>query len=187
MYKLFTKRIIDFLAAMIGFIVLLPIFLLVTFLLYFANNGKPFFFQKRPGKNEKIFSIIKFKTMNDKKDAQGNLLTDAERLTKIGLFVRKTSLDELPQIFNIFLGQMSLIGPRPYMVEERMKLGEDSETILWVKPGLTGLWQVSGRNNLTFDKRKELDIWYIQNWSLWIDFIVLVKTIKVVLFKKGAS
>ena len=109
------------------------------------------------------------------------------RITPFGKFLRKTSLDELPQVFNIMFGQMSLVGPRPYMVEERPKLGEESATILWVKPGLTGLWQVSGRNNLTFDKRKELDIWYIQNWSLWIDFIILVKTIKVVLFKKGAS
>ena len=108
------------------------------------------------------------------------------RITKIGVFLRKSSLDELPQIINVLKGEMSLVGPRPYMLEEAEKLREELPIILLVKPGITGLWQVSGRNHLTFEKRKELDVWYIQNWSLWSDFIILLKTIKVVLNKKGA-
>ena len=109
------------------------------------------------------------------------------RITPLGAFLRRSSLDELPQILNVLKGDMSLVGPRPYMPEEIEKLGKDAQTILMVKPGITGLWQVSGRNELSFEKRKELDIWYIQNWSLWIDFIILLKTIKVVLGKKGVS
>src|SRR5690554_7994483 len=117
MYKNYLKRLFDFLAAFFGLLILSPIFIIVTVALFFANNGKPFFFQKRPGKNERIFNVIKFKTMNDKKDKQGNLLPDHLRLTKTGSFIRKTSLDEIPQLLNVIKGDMSLIGPRPLLVE----------------------------------------------------------------------
>jgi len=187
MYKLFTKRIIDFSAAMIGFIVLLPIFLLVTFLLYFANNGKPFFFQKRPGKNEKIFSIIKFKTMNDKKDILGNLLPDAKRLTKIGLFVRKTSLDEIPQLINVLKGDMSLVGPRPLLIQYLPLYNELQKKRHLVKPGITGWAQVNGRNAISWQQKFEYDVWYVENISFFIDIKVLFLTLLKVIKSDGIS
>ena len=187
MYKLFTKRIIDFSAAMIGFIVLLPIFLLVTFLLYFANNGKPFFFQKRPGKNEKIFPIIKFKTMNDKKDAQGNLLPDAERLTKIGSFVRRTSLDEIPQLINVLKGDMSLVGPRPLLIQYLPLYNDHQKKRHNVKPGITGWAQVNGRNAISWQQKFDYDVWYVENVSFLVDVKILFKTLIKVVKSDGIS
>src|SRR5690554_1248233 len=138
MYKQFIKPLFDFLAALFGLIILSPVFIIVMIDLAIANNGKPFFFQKRPGKNEKIFSIIKFKTMNDKKDADGNLLADADRLTAIGAFVRKTSLDEIPQLLNVLKGDMSLVGPRPLLPEYLPLYNDEQKKRHLVKPGITG-------------------------------------------------
>lgn len=185
MYKIYFKRFLDFFAALIGLLLLSPIFLLATIGLFFANNGKPFFFQTRPGKNEKLFQIIKFKTMNDKKDAAGNLLSDAERLTPIGSFVRKTSLDEIPQLLNVLKGDMSLIGPRPLLPEYLPMYDEEQKRRHEVKPGITGLAQVRGRNTMKFSERLKNDVFYVDNRSLFLDIKILFLTIKSVIFKSG--
>lgn len=185
MYKHFIKRILDFVLALFGFTLLLPIFLILVICLAIANNGKPFFVQRRPGKNATIFSIIKFKTMNDKKDVQGNLLTDAERLTKIGSFVRKTSLDEIPQLLNIIKGDMSLIGPRPLLPEYLPVYDEVQKRRHEVRPGITGLAQVKGRNQMKFSERLKNDIYYVDNISFIFDLKILLMTIKSVLFKSS--
>lgn len=185
MYKNIIKPLFDFLAALTGLLLLSPIFLVVTIALYFANNGKPFFFQKRPGKNERIFNIIKFKTMNDKKDAQGNLLPDAERLTAVGKWVRKTSLDEIPQLINVLKGDMSLIGPRPLLPEYLEVYTEEQKLRHKVKPGITGLAQVKGRNVMKFSERLKNDVYYVKNVSLLLDLKIFIWTIKSVLFKSS--
>ncbi len=146
MYKSFFKRLIDFLASLCGLIILSPIFIITTIALYIANNGKPFFIQERPGKGERIFKIIKFKTMNDKVGADGKLLPDAERLTKTGKFVRKTSLDEIPQLINVLKGDMSLIGPRPLRTHYLPLYSEEQKKRHNMRPGITGWAQVNGRN-----------------------------------------
>lgn len=184
MYKNYFKRIIDFLLSSLGLFLLSPLFLVVMISLFLANDGKPFFFQLRPGKEERIFKIIKFKTMNDKKDVAGNLLSDAHRLTKIGSFVRKTSLDELPQLINVLKGDMSLIGPRPlltkylkyYTTEERLRHS--------VRPGITGLAQVKGRNIMRWDDRLVLDIEYVKEISFVNDLKILLKTVAKVTASK---
>lgn len=181
MYKALFKPLFDFTAAFLGLLLLSPIFLVVTIALYFANNGKPFFFQKRPGKNERIFSIIKFKSMNDKKDANGKLLPDKDRLTKAGSFVRKTSLDELPQLINVLKGDMSFIGPRPLLPQYLPFYTEREKLRHTVRPGITGLAQTSGRNNLNWDERLELDVQYVENVSFTNDLKILLKTINNVL------
>lgn len=187
MYKNYIKRLLDFSIALFGLICLSPIFILVTIGLYFANQGKPFFFQERPGLNEKIFKIIKFKTMNDKRDAQGNLLTDAERLTAIGAFVRKTSLDEIPQLINVLKGNMSLIGPRPLLVSY-LELYDDFEKQRHnVRPGITGWAQVNGRNAISWTKKFELDVFYVNNISFLLDCKILIQTVKNVLSSKDIS
>ena len=187
MYKNYIKRIIDFFIALIGFIVLSPIFIFVTIGLYFANQGKPFFFQKRPGKNEKIFSIIKFKTMNDKKDANGNLLSDAERLTPIGAFVRKTSLDEIPQLINVLKGDMAIIGPRPLLPQYLPLYSESQKRRHNVRPGITGWAQVNGRNAISWTKKFELDVWYVDHVSFATDVNVFFTTFKKVFKSEGIS
>jgi undecaprenyl phosphate N,N'-diacetylbacillosamine 1-phosphate transferase len=187
MYKSFVKPTFDFLVALIGLLVLSPIFLLVMLGLTIANNGKPFFFQKRPGKNEKIFSIIKFKTMNDKKDVQGNLLPDAQRLTKIGSFVRKTSLDEIPQLINVLKGDMSLIGPRPLLIQYLPLYNAQQKRRHEVKPGITGWAQVNGRNAISWTQKFEYDVWYVDNISLSLDIKILVRTIIKVFKREGIS
>lgn len=184
MYKNFFKRFLDFFAAFFGLIVISPIFLLVTIALAIANNGKPFFFQRRPGKNEKIFTIIKFKSMNDKKDKEGNLLSDSERLTRVGSFVRKTSLDELPQLINVLIGDMSLIGPRPLFVSYLPYYTEREKLRHSIRPGITGLAQVSGRNTINWDERLELDVQYVESLSYRNDFKILMATIKNVIHRK---
>ncbi|SFN39509.1 Sugar transferase involved in LPS biosynthesis (colanic, teichoic acid) [Algoriella xinjiangensis] len=187
MYKHFFKRFFDFIIALIGFIVLSPIFIFVTIGLYFANQGKPFFFQKRPGKNEKIFSIIKFKTMNDKKDANGNLLSDAERLTPIGAFVRKTSLDEIPQLINVLKGDMAIIGPRPLLPQYLPLYSESQKRRHNVRPGITGWAQVNGRNAISWTKKFELDVWYVDHVSFSTDVKVFFTTFKKVFKSEGIS
>ncbi|WP_140487668.1 sugar transferase [Flavobacterium sp. GSA192] len=187
MYKYFFKRVLDFVAALIGLIILSPIFIAVTVFLYFANEGKPFFFQLRPGKHGEIFKIAKFKTMNDKKDANGNLLPDAERLTKIGSFVRKTSLDEIPQLLNVLKGDMSLIGPRPLLVHYLDLYSDFQNRRHEVKPGITGWAQVNGRNAISWDTKFELDVWYVENISFVLDLKILFKTVLKVIKSEGIN
>lgn len=187
MYKNFIKRLIDFTAAFLGLLILSPIFIVATICLYFVNEGKPFFFQRRPGKNEKIFNIIKFKTMNDKKDVDGNLLSDSERLTPIGAFVRKTSLDELPQLINVLKGDMSLIGPRPLLPQYLPLYNETQKKRHQVRPGITGWAQVNGRNAISWSKKFELDVWYVNNLSLATDLKVFFTTFKKVFKSEGIS
>lgn len=187
MYKNFFKRVFDFSAALVGVMLFSPVLLLVTIGLFLANQGQPFFFQTRPGKNEKLFRIFKFKTMNDKNDAEGNLLSDAERLTPIGAFVRKTSLDELPQLFNVLVGDMSLIGPRPLLPEYLPLYNERQQKRHEVKPGITGWAQVNGRNAISWKQKFEYDVWYVEHLSLMIDIKILLLTIKKVLIKEGIN
>jgi lipopolysaccharide/colanic/teichoic acid biosynthesis glycosyltransferase len=155
--------------------------------LAFANNGKPFFFQKRPGKNERIFKIVKFKSMNDKKDANGNLLSDAERLTRMGAFVRKTSLDEIPQLINVLKGDMSFIGPRPLLPQYLPLYNDFQKKRHLVKPGITGWAQVNGRNTLSWEKKFEYDVWYVNNQSFLLDLKIFLMTIKKVFINEGIN
>lgn len=187
LYRYFIKRIFDFIVALMGLVILSPIFLIVTIGLYFANEGKPLFFQARPGLKEKIFNIIKFKTMTDKKDSHGNLLPDAERLTKIGGFVRKTSLDEIPQLINVLKGDMSLIGPRPLLPQYLSLYNEAQKRRHNVRPGITGWAQVNGRNAISWKKKFELDVWYVDNLSLMTDLKVFFTTFKKVFKSEGVS
>lgn len=187
MYPLFFKRFIDFLAAFSGLIFLGPIFLIVMLTLAVANNGKPFFFQARPGKNGKVFKIIKFRSMNDKKDRDGNLLSDAQRLTKAGSFVRKTSLDEIPQLINVLKGDMSLIGPRPLLVQYLPLYNEEQKRRHEVRPGITGWAQVNGRNTISWEEKFKLDVWYADHISFLLDIKILFLTIKKVFIREGIS
>lgn len=186
MYKIF-KQIIDVLAACILLILISPIFVAITILLYFSNQGKPFYLQKRPGKNGDIFTIIKFKSMNDKKDDNGKLLADHLRITKVGKFVRKTSLDEIPQLINVIKGDMSFVGPRPLMVSYLSLYNDFQNKRHLVKPGITGWAQINGRNAISWDKRFEYDIWYVDNQSFMLDFKILLKTVKKVFKSEGIS
>ncbi|EAZ96268.1 putative UDP-galactose phosphate transferase [Flavobacteria bacterium BAL38] len=187
MYKSFFKRILDFIAALVGFILLSPIFIIVMVGLFFANQGKPFFFQTRPGKNDKLFKIIKFKTMNDKKDSEGALLPDSDRLTKIGTFVRKTSLDEIPQLLNVLKGDMSLIGPRPLLVQYLPLYNEAQKQRHAIRPGITGWAQINGRNAISWNQKFEYDVWYVDNCSFLLDIKILFLTIKKVVVSEGIS
>ncbi|HEY6143550.1 MAG TPA: sugar transferase [Flavobacterium sp.] len=187
MYKSFLKSIIDFLIALVLLLLSSPLFLLVAIGLFFANNGKPFFFQMRPGKNGVIFKIIKFKTMNDKKNVEGNLLSDELRLTKIGSFVRKTSLDEIPQLINVVKGDMSLIGPRPLLPEYLSRYNSEQARRHDVKPGITGWAQVNGRNAISWKQKFEYDVWYIDNVSFLVDCKIFFLTIKKVFKSEGIS
>lgn len=187
MYKTFFKHLIDFIAALLSLIILSPVFLIITLGLAIANSGKPFFFQRRPGKHGKIFSIIKFKTMTDRKDVQGNLLPDAERLTRIGSFVRKTSLDEIPQLINVLKGEMSLIGPRPLLPQYLPLYTEEQRRRHEVRPGITGWAQVNGRNAISWSKKFELDLWYVENLSFANDLRVLFMTFKKVFKSEGIT
>ncbi len=187
MYKNYIKRILDFTLSFIGFIMLSPIFLIVTVFLAIANEGKPFFFQVRPGKNEKMFKIIKFKTMNDKKDEQGNLLPDAERLTKVGAFVRKTSLDEIPQLLNVIKGDMSLIGPRPLLPQYLPLYNDEQRKRHNVRPGITGWAQINGRNAISWQQKFDYDVWYVENVSFILDVKILLLTVKKVFVSEGIS
>lgn len=187
MYNLFLKRLVDFIGALIGLILLSPAFFIVIIGLFFANKGKPFFFQERPGKGGRIFKIVKFKTMNNKKDEFGNLLPDAERLTAIGSFVRKTSLDEIPQLINVLKGDMSLIGPRPLLVQYLSLYDAHQTRRHEVRPGITGWAQVNGRNAISWQQKFEYDVWYVDNISLILDLKILFLTLKKVFVREGIS
>ena len=187
MYKNYLKRIFDFLSAFLGLLLLSPFFIVVTIKLFFVNEGKPFFFQARPGKGERIFKIVKFKTMNDKKDKSGNLLPDAERLTKIGSFVRKTSLDEIPQLINVLKGDMSLVGPRPLLVQYLPLYNEKQKRRHEVRPGITGWAQVNGRNAISWQQKFDYDVWYVDHVSLMLDIKILFLTLKKVFIREGIS
>lgn len=187
MYKNFIKPVIDFVLALVGFLFLSPVFVLVTIGLFFANDGKPFFFQLRPGKNGKIFKIIKFKTMTDKKDENGNLLPDADRLTKIGSFVRKTSLDEIPQLLNVIKGDMALVGPRPLLPQYLELYNDFQRRRNEVKPGITGWAQVNGRNSISWEKKFEYDVWYVDNVSFLLDVKILIMTVLKVVKSEGIN
>lgn len=187
MYRNFFKRFIDFVLALLGLLVLSPVFIFVAVGLFFANQGKPFFFQTRPGKNEQLFNIIKFKTMNDKKDIHGNLLSDAERLTAVGAFVRKTSLDELPQLINVLKGDMSLVGPRPLLVQYLPLYNSEQKQRHHVRPGITGWAQVNGRNAISWEQKFAYDLWYVKNSTFVLDVKILLLTLKKVFVSEGIS
>jgi undecaprenyl phosphate N,N'-diacetylbacillosamine 1-phosphate transferase len=187
MYRCFFKRTLDLIIAFVGLVIVSPILLIISIGLYFANNGKPFFFQLRPGKNAKLFKIIKFKTMNDKKDKDGNLLADAQRLTAIGAFVRKTSLDELPQLLNVLKGEMSLIGPRPLLPEYLPLYSALQNRRHDLRPGITGWAQVNGRNAISWSQKFEYDVWYVDNMSFVLDIKIIVKTLLKVIKSEGIN
>jgi len=187
LYKSFFKPLLDFFLATICFIILLPVFFICTILLFIANNGKPFFFQPRPGKNEKTFKLIKFKTMNDKTDNNGNLLSDAERLTVIGKFIRKLSVDEIPQFLNVIKGDMSLIGPRPLLVEYLPLYNDLQKRRHEVRPGITGWAQVNGRNAISWNKKFEYDVYYVDHVSLTLDIKIMFLTFSNIFQAKGIS
>ena len=187
MYKIFFKPLLDFVLSLLGLIIRSPIFLIVFIALLLANKGKVFFLQKRPGKNEEIFKIIKFRTMNDKKDAHGNLLPDEERLTTIGKLVRKTSLDEIPQLINVLLGNMSLIGPRPLLPEYLPLYNNVQKKRHLIKPGITGWAQINGRNAVEWEKKFIFDVWYVENMSFLLDLQIMFLTLKKVLKLEGVN
>ena len=188
MYKNFFKRIIDFTIALVALSLAWPILLCVYIWLTIANKGAgALFFQERPGKGEKIFNIIKFKTMTDECDASGKLLPDAQRLTKVGKFVRSTSLDELPQLLNVLKGDMALIGPRPLRVYYLPLYSKEQARRHEVRPGITGWAQVNGRNNISWTKKFELDVWYVDHCSLWTDIKIMLLTIKKVIVKENIN
>jgi undecaprenyl phosphate N,N'-diacetylbacillosamine 1-phosphate transferase len=187
LYSKYLKPLFDFIISVIAFIILLPIFLIVFIILLIANNGKAFFLQRRPGLNVKVFKVIKFKTMNDKKDKNGNLLPDAKRLTGAGKFIRKTSLDEIPQLLNVIKGDMSLIGPRPLLVEYLPLYNEIQNRRHEVKPGITGWAQVNGRNAISWEQKFDYDVWYVDHLSFFLDLKILILTIKKVFKREGIS
>jgi lipopolysaccharide/colanic/teichoic acid biosynthesis glycosyltransferase len=186
-YRKLIKPLFDFTCSLLGLLVLSPIFLLVWLSLIIANSGKPFFYQRRPGKDGRIFTIVKFRTMNDKRDADGDLLPDTERLTKVGSFVRKTSLDEIPQLINVLKGDMSLVGPRPLLVEYLPLYNEVQARRHKVRPGITGWAQVNGRNAISWQQKFEYDVWYVKNLSFFLDLKILFLTIKKVVLREGIS
>lgn len=187
LYRNYLKRLLDFTASFIGLLLLSPFFIITTIVLSIANNGKPFFKQRRPGKNGHIFMLVKFKTMNDRKDAKGQLLPDEKRLTGLGKFIRKTSLDEIPQLINVLKGDMSLIGPRPLLIEYLPLYSSFQNRRHEVKPGITGWAQVNGRNAISWERKFELDVWYVDNISLKLDLRILLLTLKKVFKSEGIS
>lgn len=188
MYKHFFKRFFDFWIALIALLCLSPILLIVTIWLHFANKGAgAFFTQERPGKDAKIFKVIKFKSMTDERDADGKLLSDAQRLTAVGKIVRSTSIDELPQLINVLKGDMALIGPRPLRTHYLPLYSEEQARRHEVRPGITGWAQVNGRNNISWTKKFEMDVWYVDHLSLGLDFKIVYMTVLKVLQREGIS
>ena len=186
-YTKHIKVVLDFLAAFLLLSLLSPILIIVTIGFYFVNDGSPFFFQLRPGQNEKSFRIIKFKTMTDKRDDQGKLLPDSERLTSLGKLVRKSSLDELPQLLNVLKGHMSIVGPRPLLSEYLPLYTKNQARRHEVRPGITGWAQVNGRNAISWEEKFNFDVWYVENQSLILDLKILLLTIKKVFTREGVN
>lgn len=188
MYKHFFKRFFDFWIALIALICISPILLIITIWLHFANKGAgAFFYQERPGKGEKIFKVIKFKSMTDERDANGNLLPNEQRITPIGKFIRKFSLDELPQLINVLKGDMAFIGPRPLLIRYLPLYSKEQHRRHEVRPGMSGWAQVNGRNNISWTEKFKLDVWYVDHVSLWVDIKIIIMTIKNVLSGKDVA
>lgn len=187
LYRFYFKRILDIFLSILALTISIPFILIITIIFALQNNGKVFFIQKRPGKNAKIFKLIKFKTMNDECDINGHLLPDEKRITIAGRIVRAASLDELPQLINILKGDMSFVGPRPLLPKYLPLYSKEQERRHEVRPGITGWAQVNGRNNITWRKKFELDVWYIDNISFSLDMKILFLTIKKVIMKEGVS
>lgn len=187
MYRKFIKRFMDILLSLLALIFLSPIIVLLWICLFVVNSGQPFFYQLRPGKNARVFKLIKFKSMTDKRDENGELLSYEKRVTKIGSFIRKYSLDEIPQLINVLLGDMSLIGPRPLLVKYLPLYNDFQKKRHLVKPGITGWAQVHGRNAISWDEKFNYDIWYIEHLSFTTDLQIILKTIKKVIIKDGIN
>jgi undecaprenyl phosphate N,N'-diacetylbacillosamine 1-phosphate transferase len=187
MYRAYIKRITDIIISLILCVLLLPVILTITIILLITNKGKPFFIQRRPGMNERVFKVIKFKTMNESKDGFNKLLPDDERLTPFGRILRKTSLDELPQLINVITGDMSLVGPRPLLIEYLPLYSSFQKRRHEVRPGLTGWAQVNGRNSISWEERFKFDIWYVDNMSLVLDIKIMFLTIVKVFKREGIS
>lgn len=188
MYKNYLKRFLDFWISLIALIIISPVLMVVTLWLHFANKGAgAFFTQERPGKDEKLFRVIKFKTMTDERDVDGNLLSDEARLTKVGRFVRSTSIDELPQLINVLKGDMALIGPRPLLVDYLPLYSREQARRHEVRPGISGWAQCHGRNAISWTEKFKLDVWYVDHCSFWTDIKVIFITIKKVLFKEDIN
>lgn len=181
------KAILDFLSALLILLILSPIFLVLTIVLSIQNNGQPFFRQKRPGYKERPFYLTKFKSMNDERDANGQLLPDMQRMTRVGAFIRKTSLDELPQLFNVLRGEMSLVGPRPLLFKYIPLYSAEQRRRHEVKPGITGWAQVNGRNSISWKRKFELDIYYVNHQSFWLDLKILLLTVQKVFRQEGVN
>ncbi len=186
-YRRFFKRPLDFTLALLAIVVLSPIFLIIAALVKIKLGSPVIFKQQRPGLNEKIFTMYKFRTMTNEKDANGELLADSERLTKFGRILRSTSLDELPELLNVLKGEMSVVGPRPLLIEYVTLYNEQQRKRLHVLPGITGWAQVNGRNALTWEEKFALDTWYVENWSFMLDLKIIIKTILAVLRREGIS
>lgn len=187
MYQSYIKHLLDFFVSLLLLIITFPVLALATFFLYFANHGKPFFFQLRPGKNGELFTIIKFKTMNDNKDDDGNLLLDASRLTVLGQLIRKTSLDELPQLINVLKGDMSLIGPRPLLPEYLALYSETQKRRHNIKPGITGWGQINGRNSISWSQKIDFDVWYVDHFNFLLDLKIIFLTVSKVFKREGIT
>ena len=188
MYKHFFKRFFDFLLVLLALIVLSPFLLVITIILHIANKGAgAFFTQERPGRNGKIFKVIKFKSMTDERDSEGNLLPNDQRITKIGKFIRKFSIDELPQLIHVLKGDMALIGPRPLMPRYLKLYSPEQMRRHEVRPGITGWAQVNGRNNITWTEKFKLDVWYVDHLTMWLDIKIIFMTIKNVLAGKDTQ
>lgn len=188
MYKKYIKRLLDFTIVLVALLIIWPVLLCITIWLHFANKGAgAFFTQERPGKDGRIFKVIKFKTMTDERDAAGNLLPDADRLTRVGRFVRSASIDELPQLINVLKGDMSIIGPRPLLPQYLPLYSPEQARRHEVRPGITGWAQCHGRNAITWTEKFKLDVWYVDNISFWTDVKVVFITIKKVLFREDIS
>ena len=187
LYSRYFKRLFDLIVSLLALGALAPVFLIVLIVLLVSNKGKPFFFQHRPGKNERIFLLVKFKTMNDARDSNGELLPDEKRITRFGKFIRKTSMDEIPQLFNVLKGDMSLIGPRPLLVEYLPLYNSRQKRRHEVRPGITGWAQTNGRNAISWAQKFEYDVWYVENLNFVLDMKIIALTIKKTLKSEGIS
>jgi len=187
MYRNFLKPLLDFISALLALLILSPIIIAVWLLLLIVNKGSPFFYQNRPGQGSHIFKIVKFKTMNDRKDSKGDLLPDSVRLTKIGAIVRKLSIDELPQLYNVLMGHMSIIGPRPLLPEYLSLYTKEQARRHEVKPGISGWAQINGRNSITWQDKFKKDVWYVNNQTFFLDIKILWMTVMKVVIREGIN